>query len=218
MTIKQIREKLYPILPFSVFGDRRLSSCEMSQSDYVIIARILIDNKPLSILEIGAWSGSCTCLFGLDVKERGGHVVSVDNFGGSAGSNQTKNCEEARRLFFENIKRFGIEDSVQVIEKSTDDVELNEEFDLVFIDADHRYSQLIKDLKKFWPLVKEGGIMAGHDFDCTVFKEEFVEQDFVEGAHHGVIKALYEFFGNNVGIFVNDDKSSLVSSVWWVRK
>ena len=36
--------------------------------------------------------------------------------------------------------------------------------DFVFIDAKHTYDDLMADLKLWAPLVKEGGIVAGHDF------------------------------------------------------
>jgi predicted O-methyltransferase YrrM len=37
--------------------------------------------------------------------------------------------------------------------------------DLVFIDALHDYENVMKDISLWWPRVRSGGILAGHDFN-----------------------------------------------------
>jgi predicted O-methyltransferase YrrM len=37
--------------------------------------------------------------------------------------------------------------------------------DLVFIDARHDYDSVLEDIRLWWPLVRDGGILAGHDFN-----------------------------------------------------
>lgn len=37
-------------------------------------------------------------------------------------------------------------------------------FDLVFIDAAHDYDNVVTDIRTWWPLVRRGGILAGHDY------------------------------------------------------
>ena len=37
--------------------------------------------------------------------------------------------------------------------------------DLVFIDGDHRYEPCKQDIKRYRPLVRKGGILAGHDYN-----------------------------------------------------
>ncbi|GAI22226.1 unnamed protein product, partial [marine sediment metagenome] len=41
--------------------------------------------------------------------------------------------------------------------------------DLLFIDGDHRYFQVKKDIENYSPKVKEGGVLLGHDYQ---FNEE----------------------------------------------
>lgn len=60
--------------------------------------------------------------------------------------------------------------------------------DLVYIDADHRYDQVRKDIHSWWPFVAHGGIIAGHDY----------------GIMQGVTKAVDEF-----------GKDGSESNVWW---
>lgn len=53
-------------------------------------------------------------------------------------------------------------------------------FDLVYIDADHSQAAVSKDLSLWVPLVRKGGIIAGHDYDH---------------AHPGVMIAVDEILG-----------------------
>ena len=57
--------------------------------------------------------------------------------------------------------------------------------DFVYLDARHSYEGVTEDLQAWFPLVRPGGLMAGHDYNDGVF---------VEGVH-GVRSAVDEFFG-----------------------
>ena len=54
-------------------------------------------------------------------------------------------------------------------------------FDLVFIDADHKYESVANDIKDWLPKVKQGGFLTGHDYD---------------NKHPGVKKAVNEVFSD----------------------
>lgn len=57
-------------------------------------------------------------------------------------------------------------DRVEIVKKYTndalDDLE-GREYDFVYVDADHSYAWVLHDLHAYWPLIAEGGILAGHD-------------------------------------------------------
>jgi hypothetical protein len=40
----------------------------------------------------------------------------------------------------------------------------NGRYDFIYIDGSHRYQDVAHDLKAWWPLVKPGGVFAGHDY------------------------------------------------------
>jgi len=58
-------------------------------------------------------------------------------------------------------------------------------FDFIYIDADHAYEAVKKDLENWFPKLRPGGIIAGHDYTDDFFVEI------------GVIKAVDEFRINN---------------------
>jgi predicted O-methyltransferase YrrM len=69
------------------------------------------------------------------------------------------------------------------------------DLDFVFIDADHQYEPVKEDIEAWYPKVRNGGIVAGHDYSVH---------------HKGVIRAVQERFG---------DRHKLArGKVWWVRK
>jgi len=53
--------------------------------------------------------------------------------------------------------------------------------DFVYIDGDHNYEAVKKDLEMYYPKVKKGGLFSGHDYANRA---------------PGVVKAVNEFFAN----------------------
>ena len=89
---------------------------------------------------------------------------------------------------FEMTKARFLEDpEVEIIQgKSTVEHNRFEDgtFDFIYIDADHSYEAVKKDLENWFPKLKSGGVFAGHDY-C-------------EKAGFGVIKAVDEFKASKV--------------------
>ena len=70
-------------------------------------------------------------------------------------------------------------------------------FDFVFVDGGHTYDKCLADLEGWWPKVKSGGLLMGHDIDHPAHD--------VPGQPKykwGVRKAVDEFVGN-IGIDVD---------------
>lgn len=57
-------------------------------------------------------------------------------------------------------------------------------FDWIYIDTNHSYKTTIKELEMWHKKVKEGGIIAGHDY---------VKSNWDTWVRYGVIEAVYEF-------------------------
>lgn len=85
----------------------------------------------------------------------------------------------------ERLAKFG--DRSKIIRKTSEQAQHdfeNGSVDFIYIDADHTYDACKKDLRIWWPKVKKGGMLSGHDYrnaprDCRVKKavNEFVDEN-----------------------------------------
>jgi len=160
-----------------------------------VVADTLDENKPLKIVEVGVETGayldiyypqleSITEKFYLvDMWQYEGNEDFVDKYSGGNYNNELeKGYDRVKRLYGDNPK-------VQMCKGSSEDwAEKFEDgfFDYLYLDADHSKKSVLADLKSWYPKVKNGGIIAGHDVYCdqnNAFREHFD----VEGA-------LAEFF------------------------
>lgn len=79
---------------------------------------------------------------------------------------------------------------------------LDRSMQFVYLDADHTLAAITKDINTWWPKVKPGGILCGHDYTT----EENQTGKF------GVEKAVKQF-AKDTSLTVN-----LLGSNWWIRK
>lgn len=124
------------------------------------------EGKTLNGAEVGCLRGktSAICLFRLP----GLNLTMVDSFVLGPYLKGVK-ASEVRRSALEVCSEFRgrcrlVErDSVKAAEAVRDG-----SMDYVFIDADHSYHSVLKDLDAWWPKVKPGGLFLGHDYGQTV--------------------------------------------------
>eukprot|EP00391_Amoebophrya_sp_Ameob2_P003300 CAMPEP_0179000666 /NCGR_PEP_ID=MMETSP0795-20121207/10827_1 /TAXON_ID=88552 /ORGANISM="Amoebophrya sp., Strain Ameob2" /LENGTH=393 /DNA_ID=CAMNT_0020693745 /DNA_START=118 /DNA_END=1299 /DNA_ORIENTATION=+ len=53
-------------------------------------------------------------------------------------------------------------------------------FDLIFIDGDHSYKGVRRDLDAWWPRLSTNGVLSGHDFDIQWYGVVLAVLDFVQ--------------------------------------
>jgi hypothetical protein len=76
----------------------------------------------------------------------------------------------------------------------------NESLCFVFVDGDHNYQAVKKDLEDWWPKVRSGGIVGGDDYATS---------------WPGVPQAVNEFFANlNITVYQDEEQPR----IWWVIK
>jgi len=160
--------------------------------------------KPnMTIADVGCYAGTSTVLFASLIKEMGGKVYAIDNFTGSPKSdlNFSHTYLNIRKILEKHLEEFGLEKEVQIIQQNS--IEASNQypdnfFDIVFLDADHRYEAIKEDIKIWLPKVKKdgNGLIMGHD--CELLAQNFedlfnkVKDNDMSHLHLGVIKALFE--------------------------
>lgn len=76
----------------------------------------------------------------------------------------------------------------------------DEYFDFIYIDADHSYEAVKKDLEVWWPKIKRGGIFSGDDFipeDGDIWLVNNSDGSSQYAGKFGVRKAVTEFSNKN---------------------
>ncbi|MAE49506.1 hypothetical protein CMI48_01625 [Candidatus Pacearchaeota archaeon] len=188
----------------------------------------------LTCLEIGSWFGAgSTQIIGKFSEE----LVCVDHWQGNENEEHREIVAtiDVFKRFVANTSKF--DGRVKPIRGSSQDVcPLLEKmkYDFIFIDGDHRYSSTVQDIKSTLPLLKPGGILAGHDCEGRISSKilNFIDEnkdidhvdsiypDFVH-CHPGVIKAVYELI-EQPKLYAEkrlelDNGMNGFSTIWWTR-
>lgn len=141
--------------------------------------------KPITCIEVGSWVGESAVALASGFKHKDSCVYCVDTFQGTETDitgpiAMDVGPDEIYRRFKENVgDLYG--NKIRVIRgesKNTAAVMAPMEADLVFIDANHAEEEVDEDIRLWWSHVKNGGVLAGHDY-CEAFP--------------GVMKAVDEF-------------------------
>lgn len=153
------------------------------------------------MLEIGCWTGHSTSILANRAKEIEAKVIVVDNFRGNEGTPLHEFAENnsVYKIFNENMIALGFDKHIKLFNMDSDQAHIfinDNSVELLFIDAGHVYEDVKNDLINYIPKVKKGGIICGHDYESDTFDEAHINEDYVNGKHHGVIKAVNEVLGN----------------------
>lgn len=113
------------------------------------------------IVEVGSWKGRSTCALAANAV---GWVTAVDTWLGS--EEQGVSCDGIMEEFLANTGRYSnVElcrlESLQAAEKFKREGRM---FDLIFLDARHDYDSIYADIVAWRPLLRENGILCGHDY------------------------------------------------------
>jgi predicted O-methyltransferase YrrM len=139
-----------------------------------------IAEKASNIVEIGCWKGRSTkCL--LEASQ--GVVHAIDHFKGTSAAEDPWSgfLAEEQDIYKEFMENVGNDPNVKVYKMgSAEAVEYFEDgsLDMVFIDGDHTYDAVKKDIELYMPKIKKGGILCGHDYKSFKGVTEAVNEKF----------------------------------------
>ena len=159
---------LYDLIQFVLLDHQRLNADRFVATEF----------KPIPlIVEVGSYAGVSSDLFARYCKE----LVCVDIWNFKDGQGMGADIvEQAYNDFMEVTKAHGnidvfIQHSVEAAKEFD-----NDSIDLVYIDAKHDYIEVQQDIRAWFPKVKPGGYLSGHDIHMD-----------------GVRQAVEEAFGTN---------------------
>lgn len=129
------------------------------------------DGRP--VLEIGSAYGYSTILMA-QVAES---VVAVDPHEGYGS------LEGSYERMCANLRAYGVEDKVTIIRAPSWTLTDSEEFDLVFVDGDHRRISVIDDILIADDVLDGGGEIVFHDYgeDTCPGVREALDEEFPDG-------------------------------------
>lgn len=102
----------------------------------------------------------------------------------SDSANERQDVQDARYAYvcklFENFK------NSQILRLTSEDAAPkipDNSLDFAYIDANHNYESVKQDLDLWWPKVKEGGILAGHDYTMPTVASAIIQSGLFEEIH-----------------------------------
>lgn len=125
------------------------------------------DYTPIAV-EVGSWAGRSTRI----IEDAGFTVFAVDHWRGSTDDrigdlSDMIGAEKCFRTFCRNMGEnllstvFPLRGSSELIASLWP---TSKPIDICFIDADHAYEFVSKDIQLWTPLIRKGGLLIGHDF------------------------------------------------------
>jgi len=150
--------------------------------------KLIDEMNLLNCAEIGVQSGNFSSTLLNSTKLKKLHLIDCWQYQliyqDSANVDQKKQDElyELVKSKFKNdlrvniIKKFS-KDALQIFQRNS--------LDFIYIDADHKYEEVKKDIQMWYTRLKKGGILAGHDYfngislDYSIFGVKRAVDEFV---------------------------------------
>lgn len=156
------------------------------------------------LVEVGCWRGRSLSYLVDMVASGMVRATAVDTWRGNSTPTDPTHEHDVYEDFRANMERLGIAPLVEVrrspsVEEAGRWREAGRQADIVMIDADHEYAHVRADLAAWWPRVRPGGVLMGHDYSPAC-------------ACPGVVRAVDEF-ARDKGLAVEAE-----ADLWIVRK
>lgn len=127
------------------------------------------------IVEIGCWKARSTVAMASAVKA-GTTIHTVDHFLGSPVERSDTYTADALKEDLHEIAKANLREFPNVVIFKMSSKKASEHFengtvDMVFIDGGHSTYETLTDLQTWFPKLKPGGMLCGHDLDWDTVKE-----------------------------------------------
>lgn len=168
--------------------------------------------KPLIGIEIGVLAGenSLEMFENLNIKK----LYLIDPYSSYSDYKETEMDARGQKSLnkYEQSARNRLnkyKDKIVWVKKFSSDAwkDIKEEVDFVYIDGNHQYEYVKKDIETYYPLVKKGGVFGGHDYNTFLPMEKSMQD-------YGVVEAVTEFLKG----LKQKRKLWFYESDWWIIK
>ncbi len=145
-----------------------------SYCDYHWFYEMIFKNIPEggSTIEVGVWFGHGVAFMSHLSKEskKKLNVYAVDTFKGSNEPTHKKVVESHGGNIYFQFDDYMKQTGSDVVALIGESMQMSEHFednsiDFIYLDASHDYENVCKDIISWMPKVKEGGVLAGHDYN-----------------------------------------------------
>lgn len=120
-----------------------------------------------TFVELGSWKGRSSSFMCVEIanSKKNINFFCVDTWAGSQ-EHTVASSHDLYLTFLHNMK--SVKNLFVPLKLTT--LEASRLFepnsvDFVFVDASHEYQDVVNDIHAWWPLLKNGGLLAGHDYD-----------------------------------------------------
>lgn len=145
--------------------------------------------KP-AFLEIGSWCGESSVLLGTVASDCGGILLCIDTWDGNGDADTERLAarEDVFAIFTQNMEANTLLAHCRPLRGRSEHIckdLASESFDFIFIDGDHHYKPVLADVRHAKRLIRPGGIICGHDYECLLRRA---------ATHTDVVRAVLEAF------------------------
>lgn len=174
---REQREAQIPKIPLQM---KHVQNCELLLNREELLKKM---KKQSIVAEIGVDEGKFSRLIHQIVQPEKLHLIDM------WGTNRFHDgkFQDVQSFFANEIECQEIEIHKKLSTEATQDF-ADRYFDWIYIDTDHSYETTRDELRLYAPKVKDGGIIAGHDY---------VKGNWITTYRYGVIEAVHEFCVNN---------------------
>lgn len=140
---------------------------------YADLYKAMVNKFPTGsrFVELGCWKGKSAAFMAVEILNSSKQIYfdCIDSWPDSACEHDTlsnaKTGQELYDIFMTNISPVLPLINIRRMDSSSaSNFYWNESVDFVFVDADHTYEGVKKDIMSWWPKIKKGGVLAGHDY------------------------------------------------------
>lgn len=170
---------------YTINKDQSIMRDNTSSEGLKELIKELGDTSKMRMVEIGSFIGESTIIFA----EHFNQVIAIDPFQADYHKEDPTSKFNFDEVYDEYMRRTSPFPNIKTLRLTSDsavDVLKDELFEFIYIDGIHTYEQVKIDIDNYLPLLKQGGIIGGHDY----------------GPHWpGVNKAVDEKFGKPDKVF-----------------